>query len=480
MFIEMLQRLRPVRGLPIWARWLLTVVLVFGFFAVRLTLGDGFGRYPFLLFFPPVILASFIFDRGSGVLAVLLSAVLSLYFFIEPGGASGAFRASDVAALGLYIAVGLLLAGMMEALRHTVEQLTERTAELEREHAEAERSRRLLEGVIQGTPDVVFVKDREGRIVLANDALVYITGVPRAAIIGRRDADFLPAEQAAAIHAADQAVMRAAKTEVVQETVDTMDAASGRRVPRLYVSAKTPWLDAQGNVIGLIGIARDVTEQQAAADALRLADRQKQLLLTDINHRIKNHLQSVSAFAEMAGRRLGTVEDGRAALSDMAGRLHVLAQVYDRLQVRDSETSVRADGFLEQLCADLKASLVELRPISLRVHAEPIELDPTQAANVGLIVNELLQNALKHAFPDDRAGDVRVSLTRDDGHCVLVVADNGVGRAPNRSDTAGGGTGSRLLRALAQQLGGALQWHDGEGATATLRFPAVEPNRVMS
>ncbi|PAX09261.1 sensor histidine kinase [Sphingomonas lenta] len=329
MFVDAIRRFKPLRGLPIWARWLLSAAVVFIEFGLRLA--TGVQTVPYLWFIPGVIVTSFVFDRGSGFVATFLSAGLALYFFVTPRGSFEIADLDQLVALAAFTLSGLLVAAVIEALRHTVEEL------------------------------------------------------------------------------------------------------------------------------------------ERKSQALQSADVQKALLLADINHRIKNHLQSVVGVLDIAARRAGTLDEAKAALDQAAWRLGMLGRVYDQLQLRDDATAVPADRFLSDLCGDLRATLVGLRPIALRVYADPVELDPTEAVNVGLIVNELVQNALKYAFPDDRAGTVAVRLERRDDCLFLEVADDGIGRA-DPAEAGPAGTGSRLLRALAQQLGGALKWSGPPGTRATLEF----------
>jgi two-component sensor histidine kinase len=147
-------------------------------------------------------------------------------------------------------------------------------------------------------------------------------------------------------------------------------------------------------------------------------------------------------------------------------------------------------GFLGALCDDLRLTSVgEAQPVALRTSVEPVALPVEQAVPVGLIVNEAVANALKHAFPDGRAGVVEVRLGRggigDDGgrrRLRLEVADDGVG-APTTDPSAcdggavrrGKGQGSRLIGALARQLGGSAEWRGPLGTALVVVFPEAGP-----
>jgi len=466
MFVDLLKRLQPVRALPTPLRWLLSALIVLLFFSIRYALDVALGAYPYLLFFPAILIASFVFDRGSGFVAVALSTLLATYFFVTPRGDFAQGDVGEVLAVATFVLVGGLLAAIIEALRHTVEELTNTNEALEAERAEVRRSHALLDEVMNGVADAIFVKDREGRYVHVNAALCRLFGSRPAAIVGRTDRDFLPADEADEIERVDREVIASGKIQLIENTLDVV--TNNRRAKRVYLFTIAPWFDAGGTLVGVLGTARDVTERRVAEDALRLSNEQKKLLLEDINHRVKNHLQSLSGILSVSEQRATSLAEAKNAMAATASRLAVLGRVYDRLHLTGEAATVGTADFLGGLCSDLSASLVGVRPVTLSCSVEQVELDANQAVSVGLIVNELLQNSLKHAFPGNTAGEVAVRLARVANDLVLEVADTGAGAREVREN----GTGQRLVRALAQQLGGSAKWDGPPGTRVTVRFPA--------
>ena len=125
--------------------------------------------------------------------------------------------------------------------------------------------------------------------------------------------------------------------------------------------------------------------------------------------------------------------------------------------------------YLGELCRSLGDAMRELRPITVSVAAVPVLLPPEKALSAGLIVNELLTNALKYAFGDDRVGHVHVELAQKDKDLVLSVADDGAGCAENRE----AGLGTKLVMLLVAQLGGTAEWKQtNPGCKVTATFPA--------
>ena len=460
LFIRFLQRAKPLRSLRLAARYGLTVFIVLVCFAIRHALGEAY-PYPYLIFLPGILFAAFVFDRGSGFLATLLSAALALYFFVEPRGSFAPRDVGSLLSVVIFTFVGLLTAAIIEALRLTVDELAEKSEQLS-------DSLNLLETVIEGTPDPIFVKDREGRFVRVNSVLAQIMGVPKDTLVGKRDRDFLPLDLAEKIESVDRVVMESRSPFLVEEQIQV--AGDG---VRWFLSTKAPWYGPDGTPAGLIGISRNIDERKRAEEVVRTANQQKDLLLYDINHRVKNHLQSVMATLSLSRRRMPD-NLAREAIDTTITRLSVLARVYDRLELKPGgEAVVSARDFIQGLCTDLQPSLIDLRPIALRVSVVNEVIELGRAVSVGLVINEALTNALKYAFPDYGAGNVTVSLERQDSQFVLEVADDGIGLAPEQR---GSGTGTKLIRALAQQLGGTVEWRGPPGTQVILTFPVSGPS----
>jgi two-component sensor histidine kinase len=238
----------------------------------------------------------------------------------------------------------------------------------------------------------------------------------------------------------------------------------------LFVATALPLVFVMSEV--LTEFDRRGREQKAAQEALAHAteaDRLKDLLLQEMAHRTKNDLQFLSSMLQIEARALGD-GDGRASLLSAASRIAVVGRVHSLLQ-RGGPPNVEMKPLIGDLCADLRISLVGLRPIAFRVEAESLLLPMDAARSTALIVNELATNALKHAFPDDRPGTVKIRLAREDDEIVLLVEDDGIGIPADTQQESG--FGRKLVRALAQQLGGVVANGSGEaGARCELRFPA--------
>jgi two-component system, sensor histidine kinase PdtaS len=151
-------------------------------------------------------------------------------------------------------------------------------------------------------------------------------------------------------------------------------------------------------------------------------------------------------------------------------RIHVLGRVHNRLTRSADNNDVDMRDFLTGLCEDLRTTMVGERTISLDVEIEAAHLRYGTAITVGLIVNELVQNALKYAFPGDRPGRITVRFGRKGGEFHLTVVDDGVGEAAPLPTSSG--LGQRLVGSFVKQLRGSHELQIGAGRTVQVRFPA--------
>jgi two-component sensor histidine kinase len=209
---------------------------------------------------------------------------------------------------------------------------------------------------------------------------------------------------------------------------------------------------------------KTVAEEQLRASNMRLA-----ALLSEVNHRVANSLQLVSAMVGMQASALDNA-GARAALEDTQRRIAAIAQVHRRLYTADDVEQVDMQEYLGALVEELGETWsIEGAQRILSLAAEPIRLPTDRAVSLGVIVTELVSNACKYAYPA-RSGEVRIGLARDgDGHFILSVEDDGIGMTAGDAPR-GTGLGTKLIRAMAQSLQTRVEYDPGHGGVrATLR-----------
>jgi two-component sensor histidine kinase len=215
-----------------------------------------------------------------------------------------------------------------------------------------------------------------------------------------------------------------------------------------------------GAVIGLVAESLRTEMEKVVR-----AEQAKGVLLMELAHRTKNNLAMISAMMRLQSKDTGVSTS--EALNDMATRIKIMAQVYDHLTIRADRKVVDARQYLTDICQGLAGSISGANPIAIKADADELYIHSEQAVPIAIIVNELVTNSLKYAFPEGQTGLVQVAL-RADGDVVLSVTDNGMGIQGERPE----GVGSRVLSLLTQQLGGTMTRENlAPGCRVTLVMP---------
>jgi two-component sensor histidine kinase len=207
-----------------------------------------------------------------------------------------------------------------------------------------------------------------------------------------------------------------------------------------------------------------------------LSDRE--VLLHEVHHRVRNNLQVVISLLRAKRRQIDDAP-ARAAFDDAANRVHTIALVHDELHRGNRFGSVDVGSYLGRLCENLGEAHGSGGRVEVEVGAQGVEFDASAAVSVGLVVNELVWNAFKHAFPGGRAGRIRVSFGTSGDALELRVEDDGVGLA-EIPENPSGGLRMAIATRIAAQLGGslALGAAEGGGTLARLSFPRPAPPRA--
>jgi two-component sensor histidine kinase len=246
--------------------------------------------------------------------------------------------------------------------------------------------------------------------------------------------------------------------------------------------------DVQGDFIPLLQVAvngalrqariqkaRDDAEAEVHASRDRYAAlaAEREVLLREVNHRVGNSLQIIASLLHLQANS-STQEDVKVALTNAMGRVAAVAQVHRRLYTSHDLKSVLLNQYLEALLEDLRRSAEGNRMSRLTLKAEPVEIDPDRAVAIGIVVNELVMNAVKYAYPDG-AGPIHVELVAQGDNLLLSIADDGVGLNV-KTDPRSTGMGQRIVTAMASKLEASVERDPTHvGTRILLRFRRVIP-----
>ncbi len=328
-----------------------------------------------------------------------------------------------------------------------------------------------LRTLVQTIPDLVWLKDADGIYLSCNPMFERVYGAREADIIGKTDYDFVNKELADSFREHDLKAMAAGKPTSNEEWLTF--AENGYR--GTFDTIKTPMYDAEGTLIGVLGIARDITGRKRAEEQIVKSLREKDVMLKEIHHRVKNNMQVIYSLLSLQAK---SIDDPsvRTLFVESQNRVHTMALIHERLYRSEDLAHIDFKEYLQSLVVDI-ADTYKRHDVVLSVDMEPMALDVNAGIPCGLIVNELVSNSLKHAFPEGRSGMVRLGIRKDnDGNNVLFVADNGIG-FPETVDFRGTSTlGLQLVNVLAGQLRGTIELSHAEGTAFSITFPESSSN----
>ncbi|UEM24870.1 ATP-binding protein (plasmid) [Skermanella mucosa] len=209
-------------------------------------------------------------------------------------------------------------------------------------------------------------------------------------------------------------------------------------------------------------VVRLLRQEERARDALAAALEDNRMLLREVHHRVKNNLQTVSSLIQLQ-------PGDREGKDDLMRRIAAMSAVHEHIYGSDQFGHLDIADYIRRLVGGLRDGYGSA--VRVQCDLEPVKVSPDQALPLGLIVNEVVSNAFKHAFPDGRPGLITVTLkAEDDGRALLRVRDDGVGYQPGRAT----GMGSRLIRGLVHQIEGNCEFQDDHGTVFVLDFPLAD------
>jgi PAS domain S-box-containing protein len=325
-----------------------------------------------------------------------------------------------------------------------------------------------LDTLLATAPVGIGFLDQGLHYVRVNEALAAINGFPIEDHLGRTPFDLNP-QLTPILEPLRRQALEAGESVVNVEVSGETFAAPGQL--RHWLVSYYP-VHAQGRGLGLGTVVVDITERQHMEERLQASLHEKEVLLKEIHHRVKNNLQIVSSLLDLQADALPDPQV-RTIFEDSQQRIQAMALIHESLYQSEDLTHIEAASYIQRLCARLAQihHLVADR-IAVTVRAEVVRLDVQMAIACGLILQELLSNGYKHAFPDGRTGEIQITLeVGSEQQATLTVRDTGVGFPEGLDFRTTDSLGLQLVCLLTEQLQGIVTLRRREGTEWTLSFP---------
>jgi len=354
-----------------------------------------------------------------------------------------------------------------QALYHDI---TERKRAVESLRESEEKYRTLFDNA----GEAIFVA-QGGKLVFSNPMTFRLLGYSREEIKVKPFADF--------IHPDDRKMVVERHAKRIQGD-EVPPAYSFRIIDR---DGHTRWIDIKAVMINWEGrvatlnFVSDITERKRAEEAIQASLREKEVLLREIHHRVKNNMQVISSLFNL---QAGVIKDKEALriLKEGQTRIRSMALVHEKLYQSGDLSRIDLAGYIQALSAHLfHAYLVDSNQVRLETEFEDLPLDINTAMPCALILNELISNALKHAFPAGRKGVLSIRLRRGkDGVVELRIADDGVGFPEGLDFRRTDSLGLQIVNLLVGQLGGTIKMTGKKGAIFTVTFHEIKRESIKN
>ena len=335
------------------------------------------------------------------------------------------------------------------------------------------QERLLLRTIIDSIPDSIYAKDMETRKFIANKTNYHNMGFEREEdVIGKTDFDIYPPEIAKTLFEDDQQVLKHGESVVNRE--EKIVRPNGE--VKWNLTTKVPLHDQNGVIMGMVGIGRDITERKLAEIQIHRNLEEKNVLLVEIHHRVKNNMAVISSLLELQTEFFDPRKDTKNLLLDTKNRIQSMAMVHELVYESSNFAEISADKLLQRLAGHLgEIYRAQDKNISIQVHSDPIMLDVNKSVPFTLLANEVISNAFKHAFTDRQSCNIDVLFEVKENGYRFVVADNGKGVPDHGQLNNPKSLGLTIIQGLTHQLKGKIEYSSPPegGFKVTLWIPGM-------
>jgi PAS domain S-box-containing protein len=350
-----------------------------------------------------------------------------------------------------------------EILLHDLEKGIAEHKQTEEELRKSEEKFRLLTEL---SPVGVFITDNKGLTIYWNKMLCKITGM---SVVDGRGTGW-----ADGIHPDDRE--RVFKEWYESEEKRSTFYSEYRFVNKEGVVTSTigqavPLKEVSGNNVNeYLGTITDVTELKKKEKQIKASLKEKETLLHEIHHRVKNNMTVISSLLKL---QANSMEDERlkAALMDSQNRVQSMSAIHETLYQSENLSALDMNSYLTKLTRDVVQNYTLSAKVVFNIEADLVFIGTKQASPVGLIVNELITNSLKYAFPDDQKGEINISLQKNENQIELQYSDNGIGIPMDFDWRKTKSMGLNLVKILVEnQLDGSIDMENNNGTKFIIKF----------
>lgn len=320
--------------------------------------------------------------------------------------------------------------------------------------------------VLNSMPDLITVLDINHQVIWMNKAMANRLKVSPDSALGCKCYE--------AVHNTKEPITGCPHEKLIQDGKEHTGEVYEKNLNGYFLVTAAPIKDQSGNILGDVHIARDITERKKVEKKLENSLNDKEMLIKEIHHRVKNNLMIISSLLSIQARYIKDKEI-QNIFKESQSRARSMALIHEKLYMNDDNKKIDFGSYIHELINELFRTYAD-QPgnVFLELEIDSYKLDVNTAIPLGLVINELVSNSLKHAFPDNRTGIIKVEFHRENNEFILTLSDDGIGLPEGFKIENANSMGLILVKNLVEQVDGILELVRKPGTKFTIRFKEPE------
>jgi PAS domain S-box-containing protein len=350
-----------------------------------------------------------------------------------------------------------------ETLLYKLEKETIEHKQVENEKKENEEKYKSL---AENSQDYIMRYDDQGRHLYQNQAAYRVSGYSKEEFIGKTHEELGFDKKLCDVWG--KRITEVFHTGKPSGEIFSWDSEEGM----VYLDWRVfPEFDKKGNVKTVLGVSRDISELKQSEAKIRASLKEKETLLHEVHHRVKNNMQVINSLLKLQSNNIEDVK-AKEILKDSQSRVYAMSAIHETLHGSENLSEIDLKSYLSRITTSIfQTYSTDYQEIKLNNNVEEVPISLNQAYPIGLTINELISNSLKYAFPNDKKGEISVSMKSLDMEFALIVKDDGIGMPEDFDWKNTKSLGLKLVRTLVEnQLDGSIDMESKNGTKFTIKF----------
>lgn len=322
----------------------------------------------------------------------------------------------------------------------------------------------MFKAFVHNSPALTMLTDETGRVTYMSPQCESVLGHPAQKFIGVVMPDIIHPDDIAACQQAFEQVFKYGR-QVIDFEYRIIDGKGFIR----WISHNAGVVKFHGNITGIQSLIYDITSRKAGEEKIKNLLAEKEIMLKEVHHRIKNNMNIISSILFI---QMSTLKDPAAAsaLKDATGRVQSMMVLYDKLYRSDDFKDLSLREYISPIVDEIIDNFPNKAMVKIIKNIDDALIDSKIFTNLGIIINEIITNIMKYAFKGRKEGVITISAAVNDNRLKLIIEDDGIGMPESFDDKSGGGFGLELVAMMARSLRGTIRFDRDNGTKFILDF----------